>query len=67
MGAKQLGKNVKEAREKAGLTQEELAEKIGLHASSVSRIERGVANPTHSILDSIRKLLKMDASEIFPH
>jgi len=66
MGSQQLGKNIKKARKKNGLTQEQVAEKVGVHVSYISRIERGVVNPTHSILDSIRRLLKMDPSEIFP-
>lgn len=36
-----IGENVKKYREKANLTQAELAEKIGIGTASVSRIERG--------------------------
>lgn len=39
------GKLVKQAREEANLTQQELADRTGLkHAQSVSRIERGVTS-----------------------
>lgn len=59
-----LGKNIKKAREKMGLTQEEVAQKIDVHVSYVSRIERGVVNPSHSILESIGKLLRMKPSDL---
>ena len=36
-----IGENVKKYREKANLTQAELAEKVGIGTASVSRIERG--------------------------
>lgn len=40
---KESGKRIKELRKKAGMTQEGLAEKIGLSTEMVSRMERGVA------------------------
>ncbi len=64
MTKKELGKNIKKAREEEGITQEELAEKVGVHVSYISRIERGVANPTHDLLESIGKILKMKASDL---
>lgn len=36
-----IGENVKKYREKANLTQAELAEKVGIGTASVSRTERG--------------------------
>lgn len=36
-----IGENVKKYREKANLTQADLAEKVGIGTASVSRIERG--------------------------
>lgn len=46
----QLGKNLKKAREKAGLTQVKLAEKADVHPNYYARIERGEANPSQEIL-----------------
>ena len=66
MGSQQLGKNIKKARIKAELTQEEVAEKAGVHVSYYSRIERGVVNPSYEVLDNIRKVLKMSPADIFP-
>ena len=39
---KQFGKNLRAARQARGWTQEELADKSGLAAVQVSRVERGV-------------------------
>lgn len=43
-----------------GLSQKELAEKIGTRQSAVSRIERGVCNPSIAMLDKIAKALGRD-------
>lgn len=67
MGSQEkLGKNIKKAREKAGLTQEDVAKKVGIHVSYYSRIERGVVNPSVEILESIVKTLKIKSSDILP-
>ncbi|MCL4366485.1 MAG: helix-turn-helix domain-containing protein [Actinobacteria bacterium] len=63
---KQVGQNIKKAREKVGLTQEQVAEKVGIHVSYYSRIERGVVNPSLDKLESIVKVLKIKSSDIFP-
>lgn len=61
----QLGKIIKKARENAGLTQEQLAEKVGVHPSYVSRIERGKEdNPTREVLRNIAKLLNVKAEDL---
>lgn len=41
-----IGCRIKMAREEAGLTQEQLAEKIGRSTQFISTIERGVAGPS---------------------
>lgn len=43
-----------------GLSQKELAEKIGTRQSAVSRIERGVCNPSIALLGKIAKALGRD-------
>jgi transcriptional regulator with XRE-family HTH domain len=50
MRQKHLGQIVREAREKAGLSQEELAQRVGLTQGALSFIERGVVEPRLSIL-----------------
>src|SRR5438132_11568016 len=41
MNEKALGKRLQEARQKAGLTQQELCQKAGLSYSTLAKIERG--------------------------
>ena len=48
-----LGKNLRETREKLGLTQEEVAERSGVQAGEVSRIERGKRDPQVSTLEKL--------------
>jgi transcriptional regulator with XRE-family HTH domain len=59
MGA--LGTNLREAREKLGLTQEQVAERSGVHATEVSRIEGGKRDPKVSTLERLA-----DAVEVKP-
>jgi transcriptional regulator with XRE-family HTH domain len=56
--------NVRHLRDKRGWSQEELAEKSGLHRTYISGIERGVRNPTLSIIDRLAKALGVPASEL---
>lgn len=64
MGSKELGKNLKKARQKAGLTQAEVASKSDIHVNYYARIERGEVNPTIDILEAIARALKTKSSEI---
>ncbi len=45
MDAKAVGTRIKKAREAANLTQEQLAEMVGLSSSHISVVERGVKAP----------------------
>ena len=56
----QESKNLKKAREGLGLTQEEVAEKAGIHVNYYARIERGNATPALGRLKEIYKILKLD-------
>lgn len=49
---------VLKARKEKGLTQKEIAEKIGTKQSVVSRLERGRANPTVSFLKKLASALQ---------
>lgn len=42
-----------EARIKKGLTQAELADKIGVKQSTIARVESGASNPTLAFLEKI--------------
>lgn len=50
-------KAVAAARAQAGLSQKELAERTGIDQSDISKIERGVANPSVSTLERIAAAL----------
>ena len=41
-----FGKKLREARRSAGLTQAQVARRMRIHQSYVSRVERGLENPT---------------------
>ena len=45
------------ARAKAGLSQRELAARCGIDQSDISKIERGVANPSVATLERIARAL----------
>jgi transcriptional regulator with XRE-family HTH domain len=57
MGA--LGTNLREARERLGLTQEQVAERSGVHATEVSRIEAGKRDPKVSTLERLAKAVEV--------
>ena len=59
-----MGQRFKTARENAGYTQEELAEKLNLHPNYISRIERGTSFPGYDVLIELLNTLKISADEI---
>jgi transcriptional regulator with XRE-family HTH domain len=59
-----FGEAVKAIREEKGMKQTEVAELMGVPATFVSDIERGVRNPALSTLISLTKALKVPLSEI---
>jgi transcriptional regulator with XRE-family HTH domain len=54
-----LGKNLRKARKRLGLTQEEVARRSGVHATEVSRIEAGKRDPRVSTLKRLAKAVKV--------
>lgn len=57
-----VGNNIKKYRKKLGISQEELAEKAGLHRTYIGGIERGERNIT---LDSLQVIaLALDVAPI---
>lgn len=59
-----FGKRLRELREAEGWSQEEFADRAGLHRTYVSAVERGVRNPTLSVLARIAKALGITLSEL---
>ena len=54
---RKLGSNVQRLRHELGQSQEELAERAGLHRTYVSGVERGVRNPTLTVIDRLARAL----------
>lgn len=54
-----LGTNLREARKKLGLTQEEVARRSGVHSTEVSRIEGGRRDPKVSTLERLAKAVEV--------
>ena len=61
MDQKAIGRRIKAARERKGLTQEELAEEVDLSPMHVSVIERGVKLPKLETLMNIANALDVSA------
>ena len=62
---KNLGINVKLARIKAGLKQEELAEKADLSRETIGAVERGEKSPTVETVGAIADALGIDIYKLF--
>lgn len=65
MVEKQIGKRIQELRKKKGLTQEQLAERIGMSPNHYSSMERGVYGIKLPVLVQIMNCLECSADEIF--
>lgn len=62
---KLLGKRIKELREHKNLTQEKLAEKIGIGQRNLSKIECGNNFVTSETLSKIISALQVEAKDLF--
>src|SRR5437660_6176227 len=63
-GTESFGALVRRFRGRMGLTQEELAERAGLHAQEISKLERGARRtPRSSTVAYLADALKLDAEE----
>lgn len=63
---KEFGKNLRAERNRAGLSQEQLAEKIGVsYGQVVGTIERGETNTSLSVIVAIKEALDLDFEKLF--
>ena len=62
----QFGKHLRKLREEKGWTQEELADKAGMHFTYIGQIERGVRNPSLINLERLAKALKINGEKLMP-
>lgn len=58
-----FGLNLRRFRENNGWSQEELADRTGLHRTYISGIERGIRNPTLMIIEQIATALKVNPAD----
>ena len=61
----ELGKKIRKLRFKAGLTQEQLAEKLGIGAQSVSKWENAVAMPDITTLPLLSEIFGVTIDDLF--
>lgn len=53
------------ARDVAGITQKELAERTGIYQADISKIERGIANPSLATLKRLADGMGMELQLTF--
>jgi transcriptional regulator with XRE-family HTH domain len=59
-----LGANLRSARTQLGMSQEQVADRSGVHATEVSRIEAGKRDPRVSTVERLAKAVKMKPGEL---
>ncbi len=64
-GNKNFGNNLKRLRESKNLTQEELAELIGVEYQTISRIETGLYFTSYENLQKIAQALNVTIADLF--
>lgn len=60
-----IGVRIKELRNKRGLTQEQLAEMMGINPKYISSIERGKENPTLDIFIKLSETMDVSIGNLF--
>lgn len=60
-----LGQKIQKLRKERKITQEQLAEIVGIDPKNISRIEKGNNYPTAENLTSIAKALQVEIYELF--
>jgi len=60
-----MNNRIKELRNKLGLTQEELAKKVGVRRETIVFLEQGKYNPSLKLAYDVAKVLKTSIEELF--
>jgi len=63
---KKFGTHLRNLRTERKLTQEDLADRAGMHFTYIGQIERGLRNPSLINLEKIAKALKVSAGTLLP-
>jgi putative transcriptional regulator len=63
--APERGRRIADARRKAGLSQDQLAERIGVARSTIARIETGATTPTLDVGLTIARELGESVESLF--
>lgn len=64
MNNEKIGKFIRKLRKEAGLTQKELADKLGVTDRAISKWERGLGCPDISLLEDVAKVLDVAILEL---
>jgi transcriptional regulator with XRE-family HTH domain len=59
-----LGRNVRRLREEKGWSQEDYADRAGIHRTYVSDIERGRRNPSVTVVERLAKPLGIETGRL---
>jgi transcriptional regulator with XRE-family HTH domain len=62
--SKKLGQNLKKIRTEKGITQAEIAKKLGVDRSFVSNLENAKTNPTLATITNLAQALGVTANEL---
>ncbi len=65
-GPSTLAEYLRTAREQAGISQRQLASRVGIHHSYLARLESGeTANPAAELLQKIADVLEINSADLF--
>ena len=60
-----IGERIKSYRRKAGMTQEQLAEKAGIHPTYIGQLERAEKNASLETIEKVAKALDISFETLF--
>ena len=60
-----FGKRLRQVRRQQDITQEQLAEAVGISPTFLSNLERGINGPSFEILEKIAQVLHVPVRELF--
>jgi transcriptional regulator with XRE-family HTH domain len=60
-----FGRRLRQLRRERDMTQEELAEMVGISTDFLSNVERGINAPSFENLEKIAKALRVPVSDLF--